>query len=455
MSSLSELAEKIISKLDMRGADEVEFYGLKRKLIQASISDSKIIQITEKSINSYGVRIAIGKRISSYSSEDLSPTSIDKMIDRMIRIAKVSREDKHWKGFARGYSMGPETEVFDEKIVKISHEELVELISSAIELSISSAKKAGASEASVTGGNINTTIDEIMIANSHGEEISGKVTAFNLYYYVKSSKNGKESTYNAIITQRNLDEKKIMEEAERAGERSVKFMNVKSIKSGKYQILFMPKIMGSIIGVALAPAFSALNIQQNRSPLKGKLGKEVLSPQITIVDDPYIPWGYGSRNFDDEGIATTKKRTVTDGILKSILYDYYTASRENKSSTGNGVRRSLAANPQPTFINLIVETKDKLSMDELISNIKRGIIVYDTIGQWMSNPVNGGVQATITHGLYIENGEIKHAVKGAVLGGNIYKMLKENYVGASKTKENIENIYSPAILTSEVDVAGE
>ncbi len=455
MSILHEVAEKLISKATAKGADEVEFYGLERRLIELSISNNKVDKITERTIITYGVRAAINKRIGSCSSEDLSSGGIDRIVERVISLAKVSREDRFWSGFARGYSRGLEVRVFDEKLAEISHEELVELVDSAMKLSISSAEKHGASESTVVRGGISIAINEILIANSYNEEISGKTTAFNLYYSVKSIRNGRESTFNAILTRRNLNEKELMKEAERVGQLSVKFMNVKPIKSGKYQVLFMPRVIGSIIEVALAPAFSALNIQENRSPLKGKIEEEVLSPEISVIDDPQIPWGYGSRNFDDEGIATTRKKTVDKGILKSILYDYYTATREKRSSTGNGLRRTPASPPRPAYINLVLEAKNTSSIDELINNIKSGIIVYDTIGEWMSNPVNGGVQATITHGLYVENGKTIHAIKSAVLCGNIYKMLRENYIEASKEKESIRNIYTPAILIDQVEIAGE
>jgi len=95
------------------------------------------------------------------------------------------------------------------------------------------------------------------------------------------------------------------------------------------------------------------------------------------------------------------------------------------------------------------------SIDSISRDIKKGIIIYNTIGEWLSNPVNGYLNATITNGIYIENGEEKHAVKGIVISGNIYEMLGRNLITISKEYEHIGSILAPSTLVEKISVAGK
>jgi len=87
--------------------------------------------------------------------------------------------------------------------------------------------------------------------------------------------------------------------------------------------------------------------------------------------------------------------------------------------------------------------------------MNRGTVVHGTIGEWLSNPVSGYLNATVTHGFLVEGGEVKQAVKGVVLAGDAYKLLKEGLAALSKEAEAIVNYIVPAVLLSGVSVAGE
>jgi PmbA protein len=88
------------------------------------------------------------------------------------------------------------------------------------------------------------------------------------------------------------------------------------------------------------------------------------------------------------------------------------------------------------------------SLDSLVRDMNRGIVVHGTIGEWLSNPVSGYLNATVTHGFLVEGGEVKQAVKGVVLAGDAYKLLKEGLATLSKEAEAIINYIVPAVLLS-------
>ncbi len=452
--ALIDLAHKIISRARGKGFSDLEFYGTWRKEIDIEISRNKIKAVRDRVIIEYGVLGAIGKKIGSIGSEDLS-IDVDKLLDQLTSIVKASREDENWKGFARKYGRGSEAPGYDKELENITHEQAVEILVDSMKTATETAKKYGAEEVIVSEGSYSVYIGGVYVANIDGEEQYGEYTANGVGFEVKSRKAGEESSYYVFYQSRKLEVDEIMRESRRGGEYSVKFIGAKPVESGEYTILLDPYMTALFISTALVPAFSALEVQENRSPLKGRLGQQVLSENIEVLDDPTIEWGIGTRPFDDEGIATSKKTLIEKGVLKTYLYNYYTAVRENRESTGNGFRREPSAQTRPGPTNFVLMGRsDLMSEDEMLNEIKKGIIVHGMIGYWMSNYVNGSTQATISHGLLVENGEVKRAVKGVVLGGNIYEWLGKSLRGVGKELRKVGNIYAPAILFEKGKIAG-
>jgi PmbA protein len=435
------LSEEIFRSLDKVGVEEAEFYGEWGRLVNIDVSAGNIEKISVKDIGSYGVRGSIGRRVAGISVEDLSANPVE-IAEKLANIIRASPEDKNWPGFAKGYSRGVPSRIFDEKLANASIENMVERLKNYMSTSIEAALRNGGEESTVSEGTMIYGTGGAVIANSDGEHLYDEYTSIVIYYDVKSRKDGEEASFSAMYTGRRLDEDAILREASRGGEYSVKFMKARPVDTGEYQLLLDPYMAALFAETLLSPAFSALNVQENRSPLKGKLGSRVVSEHLTIRDDPSIDWGVGSRSFDDEGQPTTRKNIIESGILETYLYDHYTASREGRRSTGNGFRRNPGSPPSPAPTNLVFDTDKPWGWDDLVSGINKGIIVHGMIGYWMSSPVSGSAQATVSHGLLVENGVVKRPVKGIVIGGNIYDWLGRDLIGVGRDLVAVERIYS-------------
>ena len=170
-------------------------------------------------------------------------------------------------------------------------------------------------------------------------------------------------------------------------------------------------------------------------------------------DNGVLPGGLGSREFDDEGIPTRVNTVIERGILKTFLYDTYTAYKEGKESTGNALRSYWSA-PTPAPNNLILKVGD-CSFDELISDVKEGIYIVTTIGEWLSNPVSGQLNATVTHGYLIKNGELTQPIGGFSISSNFYELIRSKVELLGKDLENYGSSYSPPVKVSEIIVASD
>ncbi|MDH5780547.1 MAG: TldD/PmbA family protein, partial [Candidatus Bathyarchaeota archaeon] len=172
------------------------------------------------------------------------------------------------------------------------------------------------------------------------------------------------------------------------------------------------------------------------------------------VDDGILRGGWHTKPFDDEGHPTQRTPVINDGILKNYIYDTYTALKDNVQSTGNAQRSYYWMNPQPSPNNLILKTGET-SPEEIIRGTKRGIYIEDTIGEWLSNPISGNLNATITHGYLVENGELAEPIKGVVVSGNFYEILKEGIEIIGNDLRNSAQNYSPTVKLAELTIAGK
>ena len=66
-------------------------------------------------------------------------------------------------------------------------------------------------------------------------------------------------------------------------------------------------------------------------------GVPIVSELLTITDDPLIPKAFGSRKFDNEGIAAKPRTIIENGVLKSYYIDTYYGRKLKLEPTSGGM----------------------------------------------------------------------------------------------------------------------
>ncbi|RLV59025.1 metalloprotease TldD [Parashewanella curva] len=156
--------------------------------------------------------------------------------------------------------------------------------------------------------------------------------------------------------------------------------------------------------------------RKGSSAFSGRVGEQVASSLVTVIDDGTIEHRRGSLTVDDEGTPTQKTTLIEGGILKGYMQDKLNARLMGEESTGNGRRESYAHLPMPRMTNTYMKAGDS-DPQAIIKSVENGIYA----------PNFGGGQVDITSGKFvfsaseaylIEKGEITQAIKGATLIGN-------------------------------------
>lgn len=162
--------------------------------------------------------------------------------------------------------------------------------------------------------------------------------------------------------------------------------------------------------------------RKGSSAFSGKIGQQVASELVTVVDDGTMSDRRGSLSIDDEGTPTQQTVLIEQGVLKCYMQDKLNARLMGVKPTGNGRRESYAHLPMPRMTNTYMMA-GKSDPKEIIASVKKGIYAPDF----------GGGQVDITSGKFvfsaseaylIENGEVTQPIKGATLIGNGPESMK-------------------------------
>ena len=186
--------------------------------------------------------------------------------------------------------------------------------------------------------------------------------------------------------------------------------------AGEMDVVLGPGWNGVLLHEAVGHGLEGDFNRKGTSVYAGRMGQQVASKGVTIVDDGTLPGRRGSLNIDDEGTPTNCTTLIEDGVLVGYMQDTHNARLMGVAPTGNGRRESFAHLPMPRMTNTYMLAGQD-DPEDMIRSVKKGLYAVNF----------GGGQVDITSGKYvfsateaylIEDGRITAPVKGATLIGN-------------------------------------
>ncbi|MFD1735055.1 TldD/PmbA family protein [Bacillus salitolerans] len=262
---------------------------------------------------------------------------------------------------------------------------------------------------------------EKAISNNKGLFLQDKTNSLGFYVsvVVKQGEEIKTGSYVKVTKDfSSIDPKQV---AKQAVEEALSQLNAQSIASKKYPVLLRHDAAASLIQTFI-PVFSAENTQKGQSRLKGKVGETIGVSSLNIVDDPFLPNGLLSRNFDGEGVATKTLQLVSNGVLTTFLHNRKTAAKDGVESTGHAHKSSYKSSITVSPSNLYIEPTSK-SYNELVTTIDEGIIITDLSGLHSGANQISGDFSLAANGYYVKGGKIVTAVNQMTIAGNFYELL--------------------------------
>jgi PmbA protein len=259
----------------------------------------------------------------------------------------------------------------------------------------------------------------IWLANSHGLAYDHAGTVFSGNLMVKAvqgdeAEMGYESDFSRRYRELNL--KAIGREA---AARAISNLGGRKVKTGQAAVILENRVAAVFLGL-LSGSFLADNVQKGKSLLAGKVGRQIMSEKMRLVDDGLYVRGLATSPADAEGVPSQTTVLVNGGLLLGFLYDTVHALRAGVTSTGNAGRGSKAP-PGVSPSNFILLAGEK-SPQDLADELGDGLLVTEIMGAHTANTISGDFSLGFS-GIWLANGRPVHPVKGMVLAGNLFRLF--------------------------------
>ncbi len=216
---------------------------------------------------------------------------------------------------------------------------------------------------------------------------------------------------------------------------------------GRVPVLFTSKAADMLWGTVQA-ALNGKRVQELVSPWAERLGTTVISPTLTLYQDPQA--GPYSCPFDDEGTPTQRLVFIQDGVLQHFYCDRTTGRQLNIASSGNGFRPGLGSYPTPGLFNFLIQPGSG-TLQNLIQQLDNGLVVDQILGG--GNGISGDFSINVELGYHVKNGQIIGRVKDTMVAGNVYTTLKQLVKLGGDADWN-GSCYTPSLIVEGLSVTG-
>ena len=408
LDSLKQISQDVLKLAKNAGASSAECdvsFGTGQSVSVRRGETENIEYNRDKGVS---VTVYFGQQKGNASSSDLSAQALKDTVQAACDIAKYTAKDE-FCGLA-------DTRLMAKNVADL---DLYHPWNVSVEEALEIAKRCE---------NAALAVDRKRITNSEGASVSSNQGVFayaNSHGFVGGYPSSRHSISCSVIAEDNdamqrdywyssardsLDLETAEYIGKVAGERTVRRLGVRAMKTGQYPVLFEANLASGIIS-SLISAISGGNLYRKSSFLLDSLGKPIAASLLNIEELPHIKKGIASSAFDDEGVATRSRKLVENGVLNGYVLGSYSARKLGLQSTGNAGGSH----------NLIVESTHKAA--DLLKTMGTGLLVTEVLGHGM-NMVTGDYSRGAA-GFWVENGVIVHAVEEITIASNMQEMLKQ------------------------------
>ncbi len=435
-SDLEDLIRLVLEEAGKQGADQAEVgashdYGLSAT---ARLGDVENLEYTND--RAIGVTVYHGSRKGSANSSDFSVDALRETVAKASAFAKYTAVDE-FAGLADAELMAGDIPNLD-----LSHPWQIDA-DAAIKIAISCEdaarnydKRISNSEGAIVG----TSSGVRAYGNSHGFIGSYPRTSHSISCSVIGQADGEMERDFHYSAAREPSELETPEQiGETAARRTVGRLGSRKIKTTKAAVLYAPEIARGFVG-HLIGAIAGVAQYRRSSFLLGAAGEKIFPDFFQLQERPHIPRAMASRAYDADGVATSDRDIVVDGVLQGYVLSSYSARRLGLKTTANAGGAH----------NLIVPGNAG-DMESIIKSMQSGLLVQELIGQGV-NSVTGDYSRGAV-GYWIENGEIAYPVHEVTIAGNL-RDLYPRIIAIGNDQDIRGGIRCGSLLVDEMTIAG-
>ncbi len=414
--------ERVLSEALRSGGDFAEVFAEDRSSASALLDDGRIEELSSGRERGAGIRVVVGETTGFAHTADLSENGLLRAAEAASAVARsapagttaVAAQALAGSGVptTRGDGEGPRPG---------SKAESLELLQRADD----AARSTGGAVSQVQAG-CGTSTRRVLIANSEGllagdEQARTRFSVSCVAVGDAGLQTGFESAARTMGFEL-FDEISVEDLARLAAERALAKLEARPAPSGELPVVLAGGSGGILFHEACGHGLEADHIVKDASVYTGKIGQQVASPLVTLVDDGTVGSEWGTFAVDDEGRPAQRNVLIEDGILTDYLWDYLRARKEGRRSSGNGRRQTYQHLPMVRMTNtfLLPGTDDA---EEIVAQTPHGVYVAK-LGGGQVNTTTGDFVFGTTEAYLIEGGKITEPLRDANLIGNGPEILQ-------------------------------
>ena len=418
---LLAIGDEVVAEAQKRGATLAEASIRQGSHLSVKVRLQEPELVEDAGSRSLGLRVMIGQQVAMSYTSDFSAAGRKRLVEDAIELAGLSQPDPF--AGAPDPSQLSRTEdhvdlnTFDPDMDALDADEAIARAMAGEKAALDYDKRLTNSE----GGSFSRARGQNALVTSGGFRALSRGTYASLVVRpVADDTDGKKQNGSFWAAKRHLAE---LEDAASVGEeaarRTLRKLGAKKIDSQEIAVVFDPDVARSILGL-LGSCIMGSSIWRRSSYLLDRLGSQVASEHVTIVDDPLIPKAPGSRAYDGEGLLSRKNMVVEKGILQTYLMDSYSARKLELESTASA-SRGASGGVGPSTSNFILNP-GTMTKEELLKDTGRGLYVTSMMG-FGFNAVTGDFSRG-ANGFMIENGELTFPVSEVTISLNLDEIFK-------------------------------
>ncbi|HEX7476750.1 MAG TPA: metallopeptidase TldD-related protein [Polyangiales bacterium] len=451
INKLIELGAQVVERARRCGADVAEAVVGEGAHLSVKVRMGEPELVEEAGSKSLGLRVMRGQQVAVTYTSDLTPAGLSRFIEDALELAKLSQPDPFAgppdASLLSKPAERPALDLYDPAIHQIDAARALDMAKRAEHAALSSDTRLRNSE----GATMTRQAGASALVTSGGFSGGTRGTYASLAVHpVADDDDGKKrSGYHWSARRYFADLDGPEQVGLEAAKRTLAKLGSRKVDTQEVAIVFDPDAGRSILGL-LASCINGGSIWRKSSYLTEREGQAVASSLVTVIDDPFIPRGPGSRAFDGEGLLARKNLIVDQGVLKTFLLDTYSAKKLGKTSTASASRGS-SGGVGPATSNFILQP-GTLSPDELLRSTDKALYVTDMMG-FGFNAVTGDFSRGAS-GFWVEKGQRMFPVSEVTISLNLDQMLKR--IDAIANDQDLRtSISAPTFRISSMTIAGK
>jgi len=436
--SFPELAEWVSDYTLKAGATDCRVSLTKRRFIEINYRDRKPDTLKEASTRNLNLGVYLNNRYANQSTPDFRQSSLETFITELIESAGIMEEDPFRSlpnpELYSGRS-AVDLQLTDPGYEKLSPEDRHAIVQKAENACL---EKGGEKVISVEAGEYDEKYEEY-VRTSNGFEGSSQGTVFQLgvQMYAQDEGDRRPNGYHYGIATHKNDLPAPEQVGTEAARRTFELFGAKKIQTTQLPVIIENRVVEWILGFLLNP-LAGRSIQQKRSCFSDKKGEQIGSKLFTVIDDPFVPRGLGSRLYDNDGFPAKRRDLFTEGVLNDFMIDWYYS-------------RKLECEPTSGSVSNIIIPPGERSVESIVKDLPKCLLITEFIGG-NSNSTTGDFSIGI-FGKLFEKGQFKQNVAEMNMADNHLNFWKK-LIEVANDPWIYSNVRVPSLVFEGVVVSG-